>query len=113
MACARKLKVQIDGIRVAKIKAKETLTLELPPGVHEVRLTLDRFSSPPLRLAASDGETIQLTGMVPAPVSLQGAWDAMFGPFFWPKRYLILYRTDGLQHQDPALPQPSNYPRPR
>ena len=112
VACARSLKVQVDGARVGTIMPNQTWNYEVKAGDHVVRVTMGWYASPPVSVTVKEGETISLIAGFPNMFTLQGFCDSLFVPLLYPKRYLILYRADGLLLPDPTLPQPSNYPRP-
>ena len=52
--------VVIDGRKVDKLAAGVTKRFGLPPGKHEIHVSMDYYRSPPLTLNLRGGETITL-----------------------------------------------------
>ena len=53
----RPYEVLVDGIRRGCVSVNETLPISVEPGIHTVRFGIDFYSSLPLMVHASEGET--------------------------------------------------------
>ncbi len=53
----RPYEVLVDGIRRGCVSVNETLPLSVEPGIHSVRFGIDFYSSLPVMVHASEGET--------------------------------------------------------
>jgi hypothetical protein len=81
----RAYKVHVDGKEVGTIKNGETAEFQVAPGTHEVKLTIDWTSSPPLTIDAPPGGAVRLT-CAPRANPFTALWFATVGK----NRYLKL-----------------------
>ncbi|WP_328338559.1 hypothetical protein [Micromonospora sp. NBC_00421] len=71
----RRMKIELDGVVVARLKQGESITLKVNPGPHVFRARLDWLTSAPLELHVE--ENMQFTLAVAAGEKVQ-TYDATF-----------------------------------
>jgi hypothetical protein len=77
----RRMRVDLDGVVVARLRPGETETLRVRPGPHSVQARMDWTSSSPLPVE------VPKNGRIRVEVSLP--WSAFWKTFFTPRRALI------------------------
>jgi hypothetical protein len=76
---ARRMRVEVDGVEVARLKPKEQFVLKTATGVHQVRAEMDWTASAVLPVEVTDG-------VITVEVSMP--WSAMFTMIVRPRKAL-------------------------
>jgi hypothetical protein len=79
---ARALKIIIDENDAGRLKNSSTESLQISPGPHSFRVSMDWCTSPTLSVIVAEGQTVRLEATVPSFISL----DAWIGVIAWPQR---------------------------
>lgn len=63
-ALLRRMRFDVDGRPVARLRRGESTYVEVPVGTHEVQVRMDWLRSAPMQMHLSDGAAVSLTGSV-------------------------------------------------
>jgi len=74
-----KLKVELDGSEIARIRDNESIQLPVTAGPHELRVKMPWVSSPATAVTIADGDTVKRTiQIVGNPLRMFYAWSHYF-----------------------------------
>jgi hypothetical protein len=83
---ARRLKVRLDDIVVARLFRGRKTRVEVEPGIHTIQARVDWTKSPPIEVDLAAGDEISIE--VSAP------WSALWRTWTTPSRALICSHSD-------------------